>query len=218
MNNKKIFLFDLDGTLVDSMPQWANKITAYLDQKGIEYPCDIVNKATPLGDRGIAELFISMGAKGTAEEIVEEMNAISIKAYENDILLKKGVKEFLQKASLQGISLNLLTASPHCMLIPCLKRNGVYDLFDNLWSCGDFGMKKSEPEIYFKVAEKLNAKVENITFFDDNVTAVKTGKEAGLFVVGVYDEFSLPYTEEIKSAANLYIETFEGLSLDDILK
>ena len=205
---KKYYLFDLDGTLIDSMSAWSNKMLKLLDEAGIDYPDNIIQIVTPLGDRGAAELFIEMGLKMSADEAIQRMTDVSRYAYENEIELKKGVADFLKKAKSEGISLNILTASPHEMLDPVIKRNGVYDLFDNLFSCTDFGLSKSKPEIYFEAAKIMGADIEEITFFDDNLGAIKGAKSAGLKVVGVYDDFSKDDLDEIKATADLYANDF----------
>ena len=119
--------------------------------------------------------------------------------------------EVLKKLKERGASLNVLTASPHITLDSCLVRLGLFDLFDNIWSCDDFNTTKSNPEIYKMAAEKLGEKPENILFLDDNYNADKTAKDAGMLVCGVYDESSKDYVEEIKSVADYYIYNFGEL-------
>jgi len=77
-----------------------------------------------------------------------------------------------------------------------LKREMVYDLFDNVWSCEDFGMTKGQPEIYLATVERVEGKIEDTVFFDDNLEAVRTAVKAGLFTVGVYDDASADYIQE----------------------
>ena len=109
------------------------------------------------------------------------------------------------------MSLNVLTASPHITLDPCLKRIGIYDLFDNVWSCDDFSTTKADPEIYKMAAERMGEGVEDILFLDDNYNADKTAKSAGMQVCGVYDDSSKEYVDEIKSVADYYIYDFSEL-------
>lgn len=215
MNYKKYYLLDLDGTLIDSMTEWSKNIDTLLRGNGVEYPEDTINVITPMGDVAVAEHFISLGLKMTVQQSIDEMNRLSKVAYEEKILLKPYVKEFLQKCREEGISLNLLTASPHCTLEPCLRRNGVIDLFDNLWSCSDFALPKTNVKIYEKVAELLGVKTSEITFFDDNNEAIRTAKKAGLKTVGVYDAFSESFCQEIKDTADRYVYSFdEAMNLD----
>ena len=205
------YIFDFDGTLVDSMPYWGKKITSILDSQGISYPDDIVTTLATLGDRGSAEYMQKMGVKLSLDEMFTLMDEYGIPQYENIIPAKETVVETLELLRKKGHSLNILTASPHKMLDPCLKRLGIFNFFDNVWSSDDFGLSKSNPEIYEKVAEKLGIFTKNCIFIDDNLTALKTAKSAGMKVVGVFDESSKVFTREIKSISDKYIIRFDEL-------
>jgi HAD superfamily hydrolase (TIGR01509 family) len=93
----------------------------------------------------------------------------------------------------------------------CLKRLGIFDWFDNVWSCNDFGTTKADPNIYRAVAERLDEPIENILFLDDNLDADQTAKSAGMTVCGVYDASSEEYTEQIKAVTDFYITDFTQL-------
>ena len=101
-----------------------------------------------------------------------------------------------------GCSLHVLTASPHKMVDPCLKRLGIYDWFGNVWSCDDFGTTKSDPQIYIEAVRRIGADIAGAVFFDDNIHAVKTARAAGLYTVGVYDATGADFAAELKTAAN----------------
>ena len=114
-------------------------------------------------------------------------------------------------AEFLSASLNVLTASPHEMLDPCLKRLGLYDLFDNVWSCEDFATTKADPAIYLAVADRLGTNVDNIIFVDDNKGAIETALSAGVKVYGIYDDSSSEMVNDIKSIANGYVYNFREL-------
>ena len=105
----------------------------------------------------------------------------------------------------------MLTASPHITLDACLKRLGIFEFFDNVWSCDDFNTTKADPEIYRKAAEKLGVAVGEVLFLDDNYNADLTAKKAGMQVCGVYDESSAEYVEEIRSICDNFIYNFSEL-------
>ncbi len=208
---KKYCVFDLDGTLMDSMDEWANKMLDILKEEGIDYPENIISIITPLGYLGAAKLFSEMGVKGSLDEIVDRMCSYAVDAYSNRIVTKKGVTEYLRKLLSKGHVLAVLTASPHFTVDVCLKRNGIYDLFEKVFTVDDFGLVKSQPEIYFETAKALGTDVSQITFFDDNLTALATAKSAGLYCVGVYDKASDKDTDKIKKTVDKYINSFEEL-------
>ena len=208
----KTYLFDFDGTLVDSMPTYVSVMLRILDENGIKYEDDIVKTITPLGTLGTAELFIEMGLNKPIDEIVMLMGKYAIDEYKYKIEAKKNVIDVLKALKKEGADLNVLTASPHITLDPCLKRLGIYDLFTNVWSCDDFGTTKSDPAIYKKAAERLGKTVSDVLFLDDNYNADKTAKEAGMKVCGVYDLSSDEYVDEIRAITDYYIYDFSELT------
>ena len=208
----KACLFDFDGTLVDSMPAYISVMTGVLDEYGIEYGDDLIKTITPLGTAGTVRYFIEeLGVKLTAEELTEKFGKDMYFEYANNIPAKSNVVSVVKELKEKGASLNVLTASPHLTLDVCLKRLGIFDLFDNVWSCDDFNTTKADPEIYKMCAEKIGEKAEDIMFIDDNFNADKTAKSAGMIVCGVYDESSKEYVDEIKAITDFYIYDFEEL-------
>ena len=212
----KTYLFDFDGTLVDSMPTYGALMIRILNEAGIEYPDNIIKIITPLGFIGTAEYFIEMGMKGERDEIVAKMRAYATDAYTNDVPAKDFVIETVKALKARGDSLNVLTASPHTSLDPCLKRLGIFDLFDNVWSCEDFGTTKADPAIYEMAAEKLGKSVRDVYFLDDNLNACTTSMSAKMKTIGVYDNSSAEYTDEIKAVCDAYINDFSELADIDI--
>ncbi len=206
------YIFDFDGTLVDSMKHWSQKMTDILERRKISYPENIIKIITPLGDIGTAKYFKEQfGISQSVEELLEEMDEYALPQYHYHIQAKETVKETLTILKTSGYSLNVLTASPHRMLDICLQRLELYDLFDNVWSCDDFSTTKSDIQIYHMVAERLHTTVENCFFFDDNVNALSTAKKAGMKVIGVYDESSEDDKEVIEEVCEMYIHRFKEI-------
>lgn len=205
------YLFDFDGTLVDSMDTYVGVMLSILDKNGIKYENDIVKTITPLGYIGTAKYFIGMGVKKSVDELVEEMKASMVHEYTYNIGEKPNVIAAVKELWKRGDSLNVLTASPHATLDPCLKRLGIFDIFDNVWSCDDFNTTKADPEIYKMAAERIGTTVGDIIFLDDNYNAIKTARDAGMRVFGVYDRSSEEYTDDMKSISEKYISDFTEL-------
>ena len=205
------YLFDFDGTLVDSMPTFVSLMLRILDEYGIDYEDDIVKIITPLGYHGTAEYYRTLGISAPTDELVRQMNEYAYDEYARNIPAKATVSETLSELKKQGASLNVLTASPHKVLDPCLKRLGLWDLFDNVWSCDDFHTTKSDPRIYQLASERIGVPVDQIVFVDDNVNAVKTAKLAGMRSYGIYDASSEAFIEEMKRTSDKYITSFDEL-------
>ena len=206
------YLFDFDGTLVNSMPVFCKMLTTILDDHGISYGEDMVKIVTPMGYIGAAEYFVNtLGLQMTQEEVLDWFHEYAVEAYSHTVEAKAHVIETLRALKARGDDLNVLTASEHLTLDPCLKRLGVYDLFTNVWSCYDFDMFKSDPKIYHVVAERLGKPIDQIIFIDDNYNADCVAKSAGMQVWGIYDDSSADFVEEMKAATDRYIYDFAEL-------
>ena len=207
--NDKIYLFDFDGVLVDSMPYWSEKMINILRITNTDYPDDIIKIITPLGDRGTAEYFRDvLKVELTIEQMYALMDTFALPKYRDVIGLKDGVYEYLQQLKENNCSINILTASPHKMVDPCLKRLGIFDWFDNVWTCEDLNMPKSDVRIYGEAAERLNCRTSDIVFFDDNIVALQTASQAGLYTTGVYDKTSEDLIQKVTDVSNQYIYSF----------
>lgn len=205
----KAYMFDMDGTLIDSMGYFAQGMLAILDEDGIEYPEDIMNVITPLGLEKTAEYYIEMGVKGTKEEIVARMAEKFIRLYREVITLKPYVKEYLLSLKAEGKPLYVLSASPHITVDACLKANGIFDWFNEVWSTDDFGITKSSPQIFLDAAERIGCAPNEIKYFEDNIIALVNAQKAGLDTVGVYDEhYNIP-EKEVAGCCNTYIHSFK---------
>lgn len=203
------YLFDFDGTLVDSMPSFISVMLRILDENGIKYGDDIIKIITPLGYLGTAKYFIDkLGLKLREEDILKIMNEYAYDEYAYKIPAKENVIETILRLKEQGADLNILTASPHSVLDICLKRIGIFDVFTNVWSCDDFKTTKADTQIYEMAAARIGKPVSEILFLDDNYNADKTAALAGMKVCGVYDKSSEEYTDEIKSVSDYYIKDF----------
>ena len=210
--NMSTYIFDFDGTLGDSMPYFSESVLTALKQNNIDYPEDIIKIITPLGYKGSARYFIEeFGLPYTEEELISSMHETLYIAYRDKIILKPGVEEYLKKLREEGHALYVLTASPFRMVSAVLKRCGVFDLFEKVWSCEDFNMTKGDPEIYRVAVKRAGSRMEDAFFFDDNLEAIRTAVSAGIYTIGVYDKVSEEYLDEIKEIANRFIYSFEEM-------
>lgn len=209
----KNYIFDLDGTLVDSMSKAVKIVLDYLDERGISYPPDLIKILTPLGFKGISvyyatEMRIGLPAETIYAEFVERLK----KVYEKELELKEGVREALTALKARGARLCVLTASPHVFTDVCLKNLGVYEFFEHVWTAEDFGLLKSDARIYGEAAKRLGTDVSECVMVDDSLRVLKTAKSAGMRTVGVYEPFSSDEWVEITKTAERCV-----LRLDELL-
>lgn len=205
------YFFDLDGTLLDSMELWAGTHRKALEDAGIPVPENFVETITPLGNQGASEFVISLGVPKTLEQYLEECGKIFTHEYSCNVPLKPHVTETLLRLQREGVGLHVLTAGTHRCADPCLKRCGIWDLFQNVWSMLDFEMSKDRPEIYLAAAERIGARPGDCTMVDDNCIALRAAKDAGLRTVGVYDRSSASSEKVIRSFADRYIRDLSEL-------
>ena len=208
----KLVIYDFDGTLVNSMPVYGSTVLRVLEECRVSYPENVVKIVTPLGLLGAAEYFVrELGVTRSCEEIVALMTAYMKEEYTYRVPAKPHVADTLRALRARGDKLAVLTASPHVTLDPCLKRLGLYDLFEKVWSCEDFATTKADPNIYLMAAERLGVPVGEMIFLDDNYNADLTAKQAGARVFGVFDESSADMETQIRGISERYIRDFSEL-------
>ena len=199
-------IFDLDGTLLDSLWIWADIDQKFLSRRGIEVPPDYMEAVCAMEYRQTAEYTIArFNLKDKPEDLMREWSEMSVSAYENELKLKPGVKEFLSELKRKGIKLAVATSATPDMCLPALKRNGVIDMFDGIVTTQEVGRGKAHPDVYFAAAKKLGVDVSECAVFEDAILAIKTAKNAGFYTIGVYDRFSRD-ENEIKAVADGFIQ------------
>ena len=200
------FLFDFDGTLVDSVPVYRRTLFRILDDNKVSYGDDLIKIVTPLGFPNTAKYFVEkLGLPLTPEDAYALMIEYMTIDYSTCVEAKPNVISVLRHLKSEGHSLNILSGSPHSSLDPCLARLGITELFDNIWSCNDFNTGKSDPQIYHRAAELMGTTIDQVIFLDDNYHSCKTAKEAGAIVYGVYDDSSKNDIDAIKEITVKYV-------------
>lgn len=194
------------------MPTWSRKVLRILEKRGIEYPPDLLRILTPLGDLGAAAYYHRVfGLTDPDEVLFAEMDEYAVPRYRDEIPAKPEVADALRELLARGKRVSVLTASPHKVVDPCLARNGILDLFEQVWSCDDFFTTKADPMIYHKAADALGCRVNEIIFCDDNINAIRSAKNAGCQTVAVFDESSREDEALMRAVADRYIYTFKEL-------
>lgn len=185
---EKIYVFDLDGTLVDSMPYYTRGLLGILDEEGVNYGPEMAEIITPLGYTKSAHYFREhFGLQESVAALVQRMQERLVGDYEQNIRLKPGVYDYLRYLHEGGARLFVLTASPHCATDACLRHNGVFDWFETVWSVEDFGLDKTDTRLFFAVAQKIGCAPADVQYFDDNLTALQNAHAAGYCTYGVFD-------------------------------
>ena len=210
---QKIAVFDLDGTLVDSMPYFTKGILSIAEEAGLDYDGEtLIRILTPLGYTKSAEYYVNeLGVQDTVENIVGRIEKKLAYEYANNIYLKPGVLDYLKKLRDEGTRLFVLTASPHIATDACLKHNGIYDWFEQVWSVEDFKLSKSDTRIFEKVADTIGCEAGEVHYFDDSLIALRNAQAAGYITYGVYDAQTPEEVETMKGLSTTVVMTFENM-------
>ena len=206
--DKQFAIFDMDGTLIDSMVFWKNLASEYLHSKSVEkIPANILEQIKPMTMSESAALFMQeFGLPGNPEA---EMNAMMDGHYRNDIPLKPGVLEYLQMLHSRGVRMCVASATAEHLMEACLSRLGVREYFEFLLSCETVGAGKRSPLVYHESAKRLNAAPMDIAVYEDALYAAQTAKEAGYYTVGVYDDSAAKNWTTIAEIADEVIVNWE---------
>ena len=206
--DKKYAIFDMDGTLIDSMVFWKNLATEYLTSKGIlQIPADILEQIKPMTMSESAALFRrEFGLTGDMEA---QMNEMMEDHYRNDIPLKPGAWEYLENLHRQGVRMCVASATAEHLMESCLTRLGVRQYFEFLLSCETVGAGKRSPLVYQESARRLGTVPGEIAVYEDALYAVQTAKAAGFHVVGVYDDSAADSWQAIEQESDEVILNWE---------
>lgn len=205
MANKKYCIMDMDGTLIDSMPYWNTLSPDYLVSRGITKSTEgLVDRLkTMTMPEACVYLKKEYDLPESPQDLLEELNGVMRRHYEEDIPLKKGVLEHLEQLTQQGAELCVVTATAIPLVRLCLERLGVAQYFKFLMSCEEVGCGKDHPDAFLEAAKRLGAQPNKIYVYEDALTALRTAKAAGFKTVAVYD----PYSGSWEECASIADET-----------
>jgi len=211
---KNHLIFDLDGTLLDSMPIWRTVGANFLKSQGVLPPENYVEiiKSQTLPETA-AYFHEKLGIPHSAEEIVSTIIKMVEKQYEFDIPLKPHVLDFLKTQKKAGAKMCIATASELSYVLKALKRLQVLPYFDFVTSCTETGFNKENPAFFHAVAKRLGGNIENTVIFEDALYAVRTAKEAGFHVYAIADETADKEKQKIRSLCDVYVTSFKELLL-----
>lgn len=210
----KAFIFDLDGTLVDSMWMWKAIDIEYLGRYGYECPDDLQKVIEGMSFSETAVYFKErFQIPDSLDEIKAAWTEMSIDKYRYEVPLKPGAKEFLDYAREHGIVCGIATSNGREMVDAVLTSTGIKDYFQVVTTACEVKEGKPSPDIYLKVAADLGVEPGRCLVFEDVPAGILAGKRAGMKVCAVADEFSEHMREEKMALADYdiedYLELFE---------
>jgi len=211
-------IFDLDGTLIDSMFIWDTIGEDYLKSFGIEPKENLAEAFKTFTLEQAAEYYRrNYGIEFSVREIVDGINNMVAEIYRTKVTLKPGVRDFLKRLQNLGVKMCVATVTDRHIAEDVLKRLNVRDCFSEIFTCAQAGYNKQTPEIYRQALKHLGTPKTETVVFEDAVHALKTAKEDGFKVAAVYD-FHESKQEEMKKLSDYYITDFDSFCFRTKLK
>lgn len=205
-------IFDLDGTILDSMFIWNDIGYKFLEMKNIKVPAGADKQFTQMSLQQAAEYYIDhFDNTATIESIINDINMLVEGFYFNEVIKKDGIQEFLEHLKNKGVKMCVATATDKYMVEKALERNGLLHYFSEIYTCNGVGAGKDTAVIYDKSLEHLGTPKETTFVFEDAFYAIKTAKKAGYNVVGINDVSEPEDPEEIKKYCDYYINNYDEI-------
>ena len=185
----KYIIFDLDGTLIDSMPVWRGTGSGFLENHNFPVPENLIEVVKTQTIWQTAEWFrTELGVPMEAADIVNEIVASVVEAYRHSIPLRDGAKEYLEQMKQEGVQMCILTASEAEYILPALDRLDIRKYFSHVLTCTELGKFKDDGQAYLAAMELMGGTMEETVVFEDAYYAVKGAKSIGFKVYAVLDE------------------------------
>lgn len=208
-------IFDVDGTLLDSMFIWDTIGETYLRSIGYQPKENLNETFKNMSLHQAARYYqTEYGVARSIDEIMDGVNAMLERYYRFEVPLKPGVAELLERLRQSGVKLCIATATDRHLVEAALDRCGVLSCFGEIFTCNEVGHGKDEPDIFEAALRFLGTRREETLVFDDALYAVRTAKEAGFPVAVIYDSHE-KNQKEIRALADFYIENFSQICAAD---
>ena len=202
-------IFDLDGTILDSMDVWEHIDIQFLKKRNLPVPENYVTEICARSFEEAAQYTIDLfGLQETVEGIIEEWNNMAVEEYSNHVGLLPYALDYLLCLKEHGIKLAVATGLPEKLYMPCLKNNSILELFDALCSTDEVQRGKEYSNVFELAARKLGVAPEHCIVFDDVLPAIKSAKAASMLAGGIYDKYSADQRAEIERIADIYLLNF----------
>ncbi|MDR2569087.1 MAG: HAD family phosphatase [Oscillospiraceae bacterium] len=205
-NNIKGVIFDLDGTLLDSMWMWGEVAVRYITGHGATPRPGFVEALRPLNTIEEAQYYIDeYGIDLPVDEVIAGRDGMMVEFFSRDVKLKNGVLQFLDLLREHDVKMCVATASDRWLAEPALRLHGIDDYFGHVFTCGEEDTNKKSPDIFIRAAEFLGSDIGDTLVVEDALYAMKTAKKAGFIVAGVYDKSYDDLQDEIKAVCDYYV-------------
>lgn len=215
IENIKLFLFDLDGTILDSLKIWNDIDLLFFKNHNLIMGEDYHIAIAPLTLEETATYTKNTYKLDIDEEqIMKEWSDLAIKEYAENVNLKKGVKEFLDYLKNKNVHLAIATSCNEEMFKPCLERYGIVSYFEHFYTSQNLKINKSNANFFKEILNEYKIESDQVLFFEDSLASMKCAKSLGFNVVAVMDKKWEKQKEEIIASSDDQIEDFSQFILN----
>jgi HAD superfamily hydrolase (TIGR01509 family) len=214
LENIDAVIFDLDGTLIDSMWMWKSIDVEYLARFGIDLPGDLQKCIEGMSFSETAVYFKDrFQLPDSLDQIKSAWNQMAWDKYANEVVLKDGVLDLLKYLEKHNIKAGIATSNSRELVDLIVEAHQIKEYFASVRTSCEVAKGKPSPDIYLLVANDLNVDPSRCLVFEDVIQGVMAGKNANMKVCAVYDEFSEKDQEEKIKLADYYVD-----SISEVLK
>lgn len=212
LQNIDAIIFDVDGTIADSMWMWKQIDIEYLGRFGIELPKDLQKNIEGMSFRETAIYFKEhFHIPDDIETMMNDWNEMAAHKYRYEIPLKKGALDFFKICMKKNMPLGIATSNSRELLEYFLEAHGLKKYFKAIVTGSDGLNGKPAPDMYLEVAKRLEVKPSKCLVFEDIIPGILAGKNAGMKVCAIEDKYSQDVIEEKIEKADYFINSFEDI-------
>lgn len=206
-------IFDMDGTLLDSMGIWKTLGSDYLRGRGVQPEPGLDERLKTMSLRQAAVYFQeNYGVAESVGEILDGVNRMIQHFYLEEVEAKPGAFEFLQRLAAEGVRMCVATATENWLAQAALKRNGLLSFFSQIFTCSDVGVGKDSPKIFKTARKALGTKKAETWVFEDALYAMKSARKAGLHIAAIADDSQKKDREAIRETADVFFRNYQEAS------
>jgi len=205
MLNIKGAIFDLDGTLIDSMWKWGEIAIDYLKSHGKTPRPGLLEVLRSFNTVEESQYFIDeYGVDLPLDEVIAGRDNLMFEFFSNEVKLKDGVIPVLDLLLNRGVKMCIATATDRWLVEPAVKRHDLNKYFECIFTCTEEKTSKKYPDIYIKASKFLGSNTKETLVVEDALYAMKTAKKAGFIVTGIYDKAADDEQDEVKKVCDYY--------------
>lgn len=205
-------VFDMDGTILDSMTRWRSTHWEFLDARGLPMPEEMAGREILFSSSKAARIFIEKyGLTMTVDEIICEYEYRMSRHYGVDIGLKPGARRLLDALQARRTPMCVATLTPQKIAENALRKQALTDYFEFICCSADTGLKKGDPAFFRLMADRLGCTAEKVCVFEDSIYAMKAARAAGCAVCAIRDVTNEPDQPEMEHVADVVVDSFDEL-------